>query len=231
MIVTCIDIISTIRPSIHLFAPILTDSVSLARSVFWCSVRELAGGERSAASLRDVSRCVVVYRWFGEHFAAGALDETNFTVEEFFSADPKARPWIKKSMVMALAYCYHARLPREERERLLQRLAQSYAELQQRSNQQQQREQRQEQNRGVYGGGGGLNFYRRGGEGAANRQPHGVCAWLALNAVHVYQDIIERTQLSFVNQMRLGPGIAKNEALKENLFMVLISILNQIPIL
>ena len=60
---------------------------------------------------------------------------------------------------------------------------------------------------------------------------HGVCAWLNLNAVHVYQDIIERTQLSFVNQMRLGPGIAKNEALKENLFMVLISILNQIPIL
>eukprot|EP01048_Picozoa_sp_COSAG05_P031946 COSAG05_NODE_11953_length_489_cov_0.797436_2_plen_103_part_01 len=31
-------------------------------------VREFHGGERSAASLRDVARCIKVYRWFGEHF-------------------------------------------------------------------------------------------------------------------------------------------------------------------
>jgi hypothetical protein len=195
-------------------------------------VRELAGGERSAASLRDVSRCVIVYRWFGEHFAAGQLDETNFTVEEFFSADAKARPWIKRSMVMALSYCYHARLPHEERERLLHRLVDSYGELQR--NVQQQQEQQPQGGAAA----GGRNNWNRGGQnaaaaaaaGGARRRPQGVCAWLNFTAVHTFQDTIERTQLSFVNQMRLGPGIAKNEALKENLFMVLISILNQIPI-
>eukprot|EP00928_Gymnodinium_smaydae_P026162 TRINITY_DN20620_c1_g3_i2.p1 TRINITY_DN20620_c1_g3~~TRINITY_DN20620_c1_g3_i2.p1 ORF type:complete len:2734 (+),score=683.56 TRINITY_DN20620_c1_g3_i2:907-8202(+) len=39
------------------------------------------------------------------------------------------------------------------------------------------------------------------------------------------------TQYEFVSQMDLGEGIALNEALRENLFMLLVSIMNQIPIL
>ena len=38
------------------------------------------------------------------------------------------------------------------------------------------------------------------------------------------------TQHAFVQQMNLGEGIALNEALCENLFMILVSLLNQIPI-
>jgi MoxR-like ATPase len=193
-------------------------------------VRELAGGERSAASLRDVSRCMIVYRWFGEHFAAGELDQTNFTAEEFFGADAKARPWIKRSMVMSLAYCYHARLPHEERERLLQRLCDSYAQMQRSAAEQPPQQGGAAAQNNVYNRGGQNAAAQAAAGGANRRRQQGVCAWLNLTAVHIFQDIIERTQLSFVNQMRLGPGIAKNEALKENLFMVLISVLNQIPI-
>ena len=39
-------------------------------------VREYHGGERSSASLRDVARCIKVYRWFGEHFAAFQVRKT-----------------------------------------------------------------------------------------------------------------------------------------------------------
>jgi E3 ubiquitin-protein ligase RNF213 len=42
--------------------------------------------------------------------------------------------------------------------------------------------------------------------------------------------MIVQTQRSFVERMNLEEGIALNEALCENLFMIMISILNQIPI-
>ena len=45
-----------------------------------------------------------------------------------------------------------------------------------------------------------------------------------------FVQIVESTQKYFVQQMNLGQGIALNEALCENLFMLLVSVLNQIPI-
>lgn len=75
-------------------------------------VRTLHGGERSVVSLRDVARCVKVYRWFGEHFASRA---ESWTLEDFFSVKGKARHHIRQAVILSLGYCYHARLPRDER--------------------------------------------------------------------------------------------------------------------
>ena len=35
------------------------------------TVRQLAGGERSSASLRDVQRCIKVFGWFLTHLSGG----------------------------------------------------------------------------------------------------------------------------------------------------------------
>jgi len=55
--------------------------------------------------------------------------------------------------------------------------------------------------------------------------------WLALTDDKELENMLIETQLTFVSQMDLGEGIALNEALRENLFMLLVSIMNQIPIL
>lgn len=52
-------------------------------------VRMLHGGERSVVSLRDVARCVRVYRWFGEHFTKQS--KNGWSLEDFFSVKPKVR--------------------------------------------------------------------------------------------------------------------------------------------
>jgi hypothetical protein len=45
-----------------------------------------------------------------------------------------------------------------------------------------------------------------------------------------FNKVLLHVQRSFVSQMNLGEGIALNEALLENLFMILVSVLNHIPI-
>ena len=55
--------------------------------------------------------------------------------------------------------------------------------------------------------------------------------WLELSSEEDLMQTIEDTQNAFVEPMDLGEGIALNEALRENLFMLLVSIMNQIPIL
>lgn len=55
------------------------------------------------------------------------------------------------------------------------------------------------------------------------------CAWLKLESGS-FVSVLEDTQREFVSVMNLGDGIALNEALCENLFMILCSILNKIPI-
>merc|ERR1719456_1152900 len=55
--------------------------------------------------------------------------------------------------------------------------------------------------------------------------------WLKLDNANELNTILIETQHEFVSQMDLGEGIALNEALRENLFMLLVSIMNQIPIL
>merc|ERR1719284_1354273 len=56
-------------------------------------------------------------------------------------------------------------------------------------------------------------------------------AWLKLDNANELNTILIETQYEFVSQMELGEGIALNEALRENLFMLLVSVMNQIPIL
>ena len=60
---------------------------------------------------------------------------------------------------------------------------------------------------------------------------------VSLEAVHwlsftdkSFKEEVERVQNHFVSNMTVGEGIARNEALCENLFMILVSVLNKIPI-
>ena len=51
----------------------------------------------------------------------------------------------------------------------------------------------------------------------------------SLTKEHI-EEVIKMEQLDILNKMELEEGIAKNEALRENVFVVLISILNRIPV-
>ena len=57
---------------------------------------------------------------------------------------------------------------------------------------------------------------------------HGA-VWLDFTA-EGFKAEVERVQMYFVSQMTVPTGIARNEALCENLFMILVSVLNKIPI-
>jgi hypothetical protein len=147
-------------------------------------VRDLSEGERCAASLRDVQRCMKVYDWFGSHFADVAGEEV--TKHEFLSVQPNAQRHINSAIVLSLAFCYQARLPRAERAGLRERLV---AE------------------RGVSQGAAYVRF-----------------------TPGSFVDTVEAAQKTFVSEMNLGEGIALNEALCENLFMILVSVLNEVPL-
>ena len=162
-------------------------------------VREFHGGERSSASLRDVARCIKVYRWFGEHFAER---QRTWSKADFFSAQPAARPHIRSALFMSLAYCYHSRLPRSERKMLRMKIAEKWRSMQV----------------------------------PATRTATGwtipgkdYCTWLNLTPSS-FEEVLQEVQKSFVSNMKFPKGIALNEALCENVFMILVSVLNQIPI-
>jgi MoxR-like ATPase len=162
-------------------------------------VREYHGGERSSASLRDVARCIKVFRWFGEHFAK---TQTKWTLADFFSAKPAARRHIRSAMFMSLAYCYHSRLPRSERAMLRMRIADAWRGLQKPPTRT------------------AMGWLIPGKD---------YCAWLQLTAAS-FLEVLDEVQKSFVSNMKFPEGIALNEALCENVFMILVSVLNQIPI-
>jgi hypothetical protein len=46
---------------------------------------------------------------------AGEKQKTTWSMADFFSCSAKARRHIRSAVVMSLAYCYHSRLPREQR--------------------------------------------------------------------------------------------------------------------
>lgn len=46
----------------------------------------------------------------------------------------------------------------------------------------------------------------------------------------IYLDILHEEQMDILNRMEIPPGIARNESLLENVFVVLISMLNRIPV-
>jgi hypothetical protein len=56
-------------------------------------------------------------------------------------------------------------------------------------------------------------------------------AWLNLQDENAFNQQLTDTQLEFVAPMDRGEGVSLNEALRENLFMLLVSVMNQIPIL
>ena len=168
-------------------------------------VRNFHGGERSSASLRDVARCIKVYRWFGEHITLqeeAKGDSKAFSRIDFFAVKPPARRAIRDAVIMSIAYCYHSRLPRDARAMLRAELADTWSDLQ------------------VPGRYTTYGWYTPGKE---------CCAWLDLSSRKILQTI-EGVQKAFVQQMKFPEGIALNEALCENVFMMLVSVLNQIPI-
>jgi hypothetical protein len=182
-------------------------------------IRELCGGERSSTSLRDVSRCMRVFAWFASHFEKTKGAAEQWTLVDFYSIAPRAQRCVQRAVVLSLAYCYHARLPRGERKVMVAKVCKTWRDLQYTAlNQQGFGAQHR------FGGGGytptGANMYQP----AASRG-----AWLKLE-VSAFNSILEETQREFVSKMSLGDGIALNEAILENLFMILVSVLNQIPI-
>ncbi|CAM9251391.1 unnamed protein product, partial [Phaeothamnion confervicola] len=175
-------------------------------------VREASGGERSTVSLRDVDRCLRVYRWFGRNSwllkgegrvkrngsrsgnrdsAAGAPGAA--WEADFLRAAPDARKAIRSAVVLALAFTYHARLPVAARLLLVVRLAAAWREA----------------------------CSGHGGRRAWLRLPHGE---------DTFRETLRRGETRLIKCVRLGPGIAPNAALRENLFMLAASVLNGIPI-
>ena len=135
-------------------------------------IRAAEGGERSAASLRDVARCVKVYRWFCTYFASMASQgESVMSLEDILQCQPNCRSQMRSSLVLCLAYSYHARLGRDARCDLRITLADKWRELQTlRSTFWQQQQQNGRQGIRTMGGGGRHQQY----------QPR--CAWLELTA-------------------------------------------------
>jgi MoxR-like ATPase len=167
-------------------------------------VRELSGNERSAASMRDVVRCITVYRWFlaylskaskstGENASSFSDDPNNnkrgkggFDEHEAQAVEEKTQPYIKWAVMLALAYCYQARLPSAERKTLRARLSEEM-------------------------------------------DHHTDAPWMKIDQKE-FVKVVDQMQTELVEHMNRPDGIALNEALKENLFMLLVSVLNQIPI-
>jgi len=163
-------------------------------------VRSVNSGERSAASLRDVARCVKIFRWFGEHFARVFGSQEKWTLQDFFGIKPVAHARIRQAVFMSIAYCYHARLGRELRKGLREQLEATWKELQKPIG----------------------NYWGQAEYGER-------CQWLRLSE-KAFNDEVRKVEKDFVRNMTVPTGIAMNEALCENLFMILVSVLNRIPI-
>ena len=191
-------------------------------------VRSVNGGERSVVSLRDVARCLKVYRWFGEHFATNNEEHMDWTLKDFFAVRKNARPYVRQAVILSLAYCYHARLPREERRQFCRHVGDAYQHLQLPLDGDDDRGRGRGGRRGRNNGGRNRGF---GGFFSMFWGPrYGPrSTWLDIDA-KCFDEVLRRVQTSFVSNMNLEEGIALNEALLENLFMMLVSVLNRIPI-
>ena len=73
--------------------------------------------ERAAVSLRDIARFAKVFMWLARHLAAH--DAHGVLASEVLLGSRAGRRHTRTALIMSLAYCYHARLPQEERERHL----------------------------------------------------------------------------------------------------------------
>ena len=104
---------------------------------------------------------------------------------DFFSVNAKAREHVRAAVIMSLAYCYHSRLPREQRMLLRHALADAWMAMQ------------------VPARTTAYGWYIAGKE---------FCTWLTLTAEGI-ADTIDTVQRSFVDRMKFPSGIALNEAL------------------
>jgi hypothetical protein len=103
------------------------------------SVRQCSSGERAAASLRDVARCAKVFCWLLLRVGAAAQRSKSSSNNRsssgsasssssassgsssgsgalFGGAEEGPKAATRRAVVLALAFCYHARLPRDDRE-------------------------------------------------------------------------------------------------------------------
>ena len=192
---------STFGDFVEVFASLICTSQEYVRAAY--------DGERSVVSLRDVARCVKIFRWFGEFFARniGAKAAVPWSVSDFFSVKEVCRDYIRRAMLMSMAYCYYARLGGDERKGYGVALQRKYLKLQE-----------------------PIGYVTMGWYRVVRVPKYGPrCTWLDLNA-QMFGSTVDKVMRSFVRHIELDPGVALNEALLENLFMIMISILNQIPI-
>uniref|UniRef100_A0A8C8YXI2 E3 ubiquitin-protein ligase RNF213 n=1 Tax=Prolemur simus TaxID=1328070 RepID=A0A8C8YXI2_PROSS len=134
--------------------------------------------ECSFVSLRDVERCVKVFKWFYDHSKMLLLKLNSLVCESNTSKSHVKRDPILWSLVQAIGVCYHASLEKKD-------------------------------------------SYRKA-----------ICRFLPepYNDSKIILEEITRTQDLFLNGVPLRKTIAKNLALKENFFMMVICIELKIPL-
>lgn len=134
--------------------------------------------ECSFVSLRDVERCVKVFRWFYDHSTLLLSKLDSFLQESHASKSNLERDPVLWSLVLALGVCYHASL--EQKESYWRAICRLFPE------------------------------------------PY--------NDSKVILEEITQTQGLFLNGVSLRKTIARNSALKENVFMMVICIELKIPL-
>uniref|UniRef100_A0A2K6FX44 E3 ubiquitin-protein ligase RNF213 n=1 Tax=Propithecus coquereli TaxID=379532 RepID=A0A2K6FX44_PROCO len=134
--------------------------------------------ECSFVSLRDVERCVRVFKWFYDHSEMLLVKLNSLVCESNTSRSHVQRDPILWSLVLAIGVCYHASLEKKD-------------------------------------------SYRRA-----------ICRFFPepYNDSKIILEEITRTQDLFLNGVPLRKTIAKNLALKENVFMMVICIELKIPL-
>lgn len=181
-------------------------------------VREQHNGERSAASLRDVDRCSLIFKWFATHLANEYGTEEGWTIADFWGLDPKVYSHVRTATIMSIAYCYHARLDRSVRAALRERLAGHRDSLMQKHLARVAEIEKRK-----------VTSKTQSKASEIHEAELQNATWFELSA-KTFERELEAMQTTFISHMRIGKGIARNEALCENLFMILLSVLNRIPI-
>ncbi|MDC0366871.1 ATP-binding protein [bacterium] len=251
-----------------LFSTVFSEFVAVSQEF----VRTSNGGDRSAASLRDVDRCLQIFIWFAHHFARVTGASQGWTFADFMNVEPQTRQSVQHTTVMAISFCYYARLDRHMRFGLATEL-QKYRDT--RTGEYVTMVANAADGRSTTdfkplpkkydkataggatasGGGGGSKSGGSSGGSTGNNNGNKKSTtevaitwsqkelktidennierfgvnWLKLTCQSFANDIY-RVQCSFVSHMNVGKGIAVNEALRENLFMLLVSVMNRIPI-
>ncbi|CAD7944987.1 unnamed protein product [Amoebophrya sp. A25] len=127
---------------------------------------------------------------------------------------------LSTAVLLTLGFCYHSRLAREDRDGYYRMLWSTVGAPRKSA-------AAAQQPTAATAGRGGP---QPSGRSAAVESSTDY-SWLSLKQEGDFLKVLERAQQDFVAQMRLGEGIALNEALRENLFMLMVSVMNQIPIL